>query len=295
LAAEAVITNGRKTLTEGIVDGIGRTIDYLRVSVTDRCNLRCVYCMPQEGIEWKPHADMLSIEETLDLCAVLGYLGIRKIKVTGGEPFLRKGCTVFVRGLKKIPEIQQITLTTNGLLLNDYIDEIADVLNGINISLDSLNGERFRKIAGDGEPEKILDIERRCIQFDLRTFISSQTEQQSARTSLLAIRNTQAALQAPKNPEQYKKHVFDDFGVKNIQDIPKMPTDAVRVFVNSQTQKLSSAEYMQLHIGGEETSDSSPMKTYFHARREALKVALKAHEMNCAKAVGLPLRDDQAK
>jgi cyclic pyranopterin phosphate synthase len=128
-------------------DALGRTIDYLRISVTDRCNLRCIYCMPPDGVEWKPHEAMLSFEETLRLCGLLAELGIRKIKITGGEPLVRRGVTDFIRTLKTIPGIEQLTLTTNGLLLDRYLEELWEGgIRGINISLDTLDPEVFQRI-----------------------------------------------------------------------------------------------------------------------------------------------------
>jgi cyclic pyranopterin phosphate synthase len=132
----------------GMKDSFGRTIDYLRLSVTDRCNLRCVYCMDEEGIAWKPHDSMLSFEETLRLCRVMAGLGIRKIKVSGGEPLVRKGVVPFIRSLKDVPGIEQVTITTNGLLLDGCLTELAAVpVAGINISVDTLNPETFYRIS----------------------------------------------------------------------------------------------------------------------------------------------------
>jgi cyclic pyranopterin phosphate synthase len=141
-------------------DSFGRIIDYLRLSVTDRCNLRCVYCMDEEGIVWKPHDSMLRFEEALRLCRIMAGLGIRKIKVSGGEPLARKGLIPFIRSLKAVPEIEQVTLTTNGLLLDGHVPELAAVpVSGINISLNTLNPETFYRISRRSQsnyPEIIL-------------------------------------------------------------------------------------------------------------------------------------------
>ncbi|MDR1248672.1 MAG: GTP 3',8-cyclase MoaA [Treponema sp.] len=127
-----------------MIDPYGRIIDYLRVSVTDRCNLRCVYCMPAEGVPWKPHAEILSFEEILRLCGVMAGMGLRKVKVTGGEPLARKGLAPFIAKLRAVPGIEQATLTTNGLLLEDFLDEAGGAaLDGVNVSLDTLDRERF--------------------------------------------------------------------------------------------------------------------------------------------------------
>lgn len=143
-----------------MVDSFGRVLDYLRLSITGRCNLRCVYCMGEEGVEWTPHDSVLSFEETLRFCRIMAGLGIRKIKVTGGEPFVRKNAVGFIRRLKTIPGIEQVTITTNGVLLDAYLEELAAVpVAGINISLDTLNPETFCHItrrSQDGYPDRII-------------------------------------------------------------------------------------------------------------------------------------------
>ncbi|MHC6204162.1 GTP 3',8-cyclase MoaA [Breznakiellaceae bacterium SP9] len=134
-----------------MIDRYGRVIDYLRISVTDRCNLRCVYCMPEEGVAWKPHGDILSFEEFLRLCRIMAGLGVRKIKVTGGEPLLRLGVADFIGKLRSIPGIEQVTLTTNGLLLEDFFDKAGGgLVSGVNISLDTLDRERFSQLTRSG-------------------------------------------------------------------------------------------------------------------------------------------------
>ena len=97
-----------------MIDGYGRTINYMRISVTDRCDLRCRYCMPAEGIEKVSMSRILTYEEILRICRVAVEIGIRRFKITGGEPLVRKGCTSLVREMKQIPGVEQVTLTTNG-------------------------------------------------------------------------------------------------------------------------------------------------------------------------------------
>ena len=119
-------------------DSHGRNIDYLRISVTDRCNLRCVYCMPETGVPMLSHDEILSLEEILSIAQLTAsVIGLRKIRVTGGEPLVRKGIVSLVKGLS---EIAETVLTTNGLLLPDFADSLAEAgLSRVNISLDSLN------------------------------------------------------------------------------------------------------------------------------------------------------------
>lgn len=137
-------------------DRFGRTIDYIRISVTDRCNLRCLYCMPENGIDLCRCEDVLRYEEFIRLCRIFAKLGTKKIKVTGGEPLVRKDAVSLIRALKSIDGIEQVTITTNGILLADFMDELADAgINGINISLDSLDKDEFRKITRIGNVEKV--------------------------------------------------------------------------------------------------------------------------------------------
>lgn len=137
-------------------DSFGREIEYMRISLTDRCNLRCCYCMPHD-VEFIPHESILSYEEILRICSVVKELGINRFKVTGGEPLVRKGCVNFIRSLKSMDGVEQVTMTTNGMLLGDCVDELADIgVDGINISLDSLNRERFLKITGRDGLDQVL-------------------------------------------------------------------------------------------------------------------------------------------
>ena len=126
-----------------------RTISYLRLSVTDRCNLRCIYCMPEEGVQFMPHSEILTYEEMLRLVSLSIQRGIRKVRVTGGEPLVRKGFTGFLERLCKIQGLDDVALTTNGVLLKRYAADIRRCgICRINVSLDSLRPERFFRITG---------------------------------------------------------------------------------------------------------------------------------------------------
>lgn len=132
-------------------DQYGRKIDYMRISITDRCNLRCRYCMP-EGVELVSMGELLTYEEICRICQIAAEVGIRKLKITGGEPLVRRGCVDLIRELKQISGIEQVTVTTNGVLLEDYADALAEAgVDGVNISLDSLNRERYKWITGRDE------------------------------------------------------------------------------------------------------------------------------------------------
>jgi cyclic pyranopterin phosphate synthase len=126
-----------------------KTINYLRLSVTDRCNLRCVYCMPEEGVAFVPHDQILSYEEMLHLVAVSVKAGIRKVRLTGGEPLVRKGFIPFLEKLSAIEDLKEISLTTNGVLLKEFALDIKRCgICRVNVSLDSLDPQKFARITG---------------------------------------------------------------------------------------------------------------------------------------------------
>jgi cyclic pyranopterin phosphate synthase len=135
-----------------------RKIDYLRISVTDRCNLRCIYCMPEKGIKFIPHKEILSFEEIEYLVKLYAEnLGITKVRLTGGEPLVRKGILSLVRSLNNIEELTDISMTTNGIYLSEYAKELFDTgLKRINISLDTLDPEQYSKITRVGNLNDVL-------------------------------------------------------------------------------------------------------------------------------------------
>jgi cyclic pyranopterin phosphate synthase len=138
-------------------DSFGRTIQYLRLSVTDLCNYRCIYCMPQEGVCKKHHADMLTIEEMTEIVRAAHALGINKVRLTGGEPLVRKGLITLCRKIKAIDSAIELGITTNGSLLSPIAKELkATGVDRLNISLDSLDPETFNKITRGGDPQEVL-------------------------------------------------------------------------------------------------------------------------------------------
>jgi cyclic pyranopterin phosphate synthase len=131
----------------GLCDSFQRPINYLRVSVTDRCNLRCVYCMPVAGIHQMSHLDILSYEEIRTVVMAAAELGINKVRITGGEPLVRLGVATLVEMLRQVDAVDDISLTTNGTLLGCYAAELKQAgLNRINVSLDTLKPDRFKSI-----------------------------------------------------------------------------------------------------------------------------------------------------
>lgn len=139
------------------VDGFGRKINYLRVSITDRCNLRCVYCMPEEGVTWLPHEDILRYEEIERIVRVGTGMGIDRVRVTGGEPLVRRGVTGFIGRLSAIKGLHDLSLTTNGVRLPEMAAGLAEAgLNRVNISLDTLRPERFAEVSRVDAHERVL-------------------------------------------------------------------------------------------------------------------------------------------
>lgn len=138
----------------------GRDINYMRISITDRCNLRCKYCMP-DGIELLPMSEILKFEEILRVCRQAVELGITRFKITGGEPLVRRRCVELIRQIKALPGVEQVTMTTNGVLLSSHLDELLDAgLDAVNISLDTLERRRFEEITGfDQLPEVLKSID----------------------------------------------------------------------------------------------------------------------------------------
>lgn len=139
-----------------------RNIDYLRVSVTDKCNFRCIYCMPEEGIQLKDHNEILSLEEFLKIIKISAQLGIKKVRITGGEPLVRRNIVDFIGKVKAISGIEDVSLTTNGALLSEMAANLKQVgLDRVNISLDTLNKKKFEHITRLGQLDTVLaGIER---------------------------------------------------------------------------------------------------------------------------------------
>ena len=139
-----------------MLDRYGRVINYLRISVTDRCNLRCCYCMP-EGVQDVGMKNILTFEEIWEIVRTGVSLGITHIRITGGEPLVRKGCVDLIRGIREIPGVETITMTTNGVLLGNYGKQLKKAgVDGVNISLDTLDPEEFYKITGKRELQEVL-------------------------------------------------------------------------------------------------------------------------------------------
>ena len=140
-----------------MVDNYGRTISYLRLSVTDLCNLRCRYCMPEAGVYKKRHEDMLTEDEMVTAVTAAAQLGIRKLRITGGEPLVKKNILSICRRTAAVPGIDEVCVTTNGVLLKDFAENLKKSgVKRLNISLDTLNGEKFSRITRGGNLQAVL-------------------------------------------------------------------------------------------------------------------------------------------
>ena len=140
-----------------LIDNFGREISYLRVSITDRCNYRCIYCKPEEQFEFIPHEEILRYEEIVEIIEEAVNLGVTKVRITGGEPLARKGIVDFIKKLREIKKLKDISLTTNGFFLSEYAKKLKNAgLNRVNISLDSLQEEKYKRITRGGSLEKAL-------------------------------------------------------------------------------------------------------------------------------------------
>jgi len=130
-----------------IRDSYGRTINYLRLAVTDRCNLRCTYCMPQEGLQWLPNRELMTNAEMLKLCSLFVSMGVQKIRLTGGEPFIRKDFLALLEDVSRLKGLRELSLTTNGLLTAPFVPDLKRLgISSVNLSLDTLDKDRFFQI-----------------------------------------------------------------------------------------------------------------------------------------------------
>ncbi len=141
-----------------MLDRLGRSIDYMRISVTDRCDLRCTYCMPEGGVPSLAHSEVLSFEEILRIVRLASELGVKRVRLTGGEPLVRRGIASLVSQLKAIDGIEWVVLTTNGMLLSEMLPELVSAgLDGVNISIDAIDEDVFERVTRRSGVSKVLN------------------------------------------------------------------------------------------------------------------------------------------
>jgi cyclic pyranopterin phosphate synthase len=201
-----------------LVDTFGRVHNNLRISVTDRCNIRCFYCMPAENVQFKPRHEILSFEEITRFASVVARLGVNKLRLTGGEPLVRQNLDRLVAALAQVPGIDDIALTTNGILLADHAQALYDAgLKRLNVSLDALDAETFRRIARRDGFERILE----------GLFAAQRVGFRRIRLNAVAIRGITEAQIVPLG-RFAREHGFE------LRFIEFMPLDADAAWDNSQ-------------------------------------------------------------
>lgn len=170
-----------------MLDSYSRNINYLRISVTDRCNLRCNYCMPPEGVELIHHKEILSFEEIREIVSYCAGLGVNKVRITGGEPLVRRGIVDLVKMLSEIKGIDDLSMTTNGALLDQFAAPLAAAgLKRVNISLDTLKSDNYRHITGVGDIRNVLAgieaaVEAGLMPIKINCVIKSSRDEPDAR------------------------------------------------------------------------------------------------------------------
>jgi molybdenum cofactor biosynthesis protein A len=157
-----------------LTDNHGRTINYLRLAVTDRCNLRCFYCMPEDGLNWLSRKELMSYNEMLQACSLLVKMGIQKIRITGGEPFVRKDIMPLLTAIAELDGLKELSLTTNGVLTAPYVPELKKIgVRSVNLSLDTLDANRFFSITRRDEFAQVMDTLHALLQHDIEVKINA--------------------------------------------------------------------------------------------------------------------------
>ncbi|MDP9079532.1 MAG: GTP 3',8-cyclase MoaA [Bacteroidota bacterium] len=157
-----------------LTDNHGRKINYLRLAVTDRCNLRCFYCMPEEGLNWLSRSALMTYEEMLQTCALLVKMGIEKIRITGGEPFVRKDIMKLLTALSELPGLKELTLTTNGVLTAPHVVELKRIgVSSVNLSLDTLDANRFFTITKRDEFGNVMKTLDELLKHDIEVKVNA--------------------------------------------------------------------------------------------------------------------------
>ena len=250
----------KKSVHPTIIDRHGRTFNYLRLAVNEYCNLRCIYCMPEEGIPFRQKKQLLSKDEIKRLLYVVSSLGVSKIRFTGGEPLLRKDIPELVDHAKNLSDVDYVHLTSNGILLHNYLDGLEDAgLSGINISLDTLKPDRFQSITRRSGVEQVIE----------NIHLATASKIPSVKINVVAMRNF-------NNDELFD---FAQLTVENnitVRFIELMPFDAHQIW---KTGKFYRAEHIvedlkaqtdQLH----EVAGSSTEHYVFRIKNAKGKIAV---------------------
>ncbi|MFB2119544.1 GTP 3',8-cyclase MoaA [Parapedobacter sp. 2B3] len=157
-----------------ITDNHGRRINYLRLAVTDRCNLRCTYCMPAEGLNWLPRKELMTYEEMYRICSLFITMGVEKIRITGGEPLVRRDLVPFLHNLSEIDGLEELTLTTNGLLAGSFVSDFKKMgIKSVNLSLDTLDRDRFFRITRREGLDEVLATMHKLLENGIHVKINT--------------------------------------------------------------------------------------------------------------------------
>jgi cyclic pyranopterin phosphate synthase len=198
-----------------LYDNHARKINYLRLAVTDRCNLRCFYCMPAEGMQFLPRKEILSYEEMYLLVKVFAQMGIDKVRLTGGEPFLRRDLMVLIRQISSLEKIKSLHITTNGLLTAPYIPELKKLNVSINLSLDTLDKERFTKITRRDNLAKVLKTLDLLVEHKIPTKINAVVMQGINTQDIIPL--AQLAKEMPIDVRFIEEMPFNGVGERNVK------------------------------------------------------------------------------
>jgi len=157
-----------------LLDNHGRKINYLRLAVTDRCNLRCFYCMPEDGLDWLSRKELMTYEEMLQSCSLLVKMGIEKIRITGGEPFVRKDIMKFLTAVSELDGLKELTITTNGVLTAPHVQELKRIgVKSVNLSLDTLDANRFFTITRRDEFDNVMATLNELLKHNIEVKINA--------------------------------------------------------------------------------------------------------------------------
>jgi cyclic pyranopterin phosphate synthase len=231
---------------ETLTDNFGRRINYVRLSVTDRCNLRCTYCMPGKGLQFLPRDQILSYEEMERLITLLASMGITKVRITGGEPFVRKNLMEFLHKINIITGIQSISLTTNGVLAASHLPELKKIgINTINLSLDTINRERFIKITRRDNFDRVMECFYKILEQNIPLKINMVVMEGLNETDIIPMSRL-----AEKYP----------VGIRFIEEMPFNGTNGGKARLNWNYQRIFQTlqeEYPGIHsLKSESTSTS---------------------------------------
>ena len=210
-----------------MIDGQGRSIEYLRIAITDKCNLRCQYCMPVTGVETLRHGDLLRFEEIVRIVRVMTRLGVHALRLTGGEPMVRHGCLDLAGMLKSIPGIDRLSMTTNGILLRGRMAQVkAAGIDDINISIDTLDPEAFARITRGGDVNDVLASIHEAVNCGMRVKLNAVPVRGFNESGL-----TRLAALARKMPVDVRFIELMPLGCGEM--LTPIPTDEVRALMES--------------------------------------------------------------